>query len=106
MSRWVQQLLSDLKKGLHEIYEDRLLALYLFGSYARGEEDRESDVDIMVILDDFEHYGAEVDRTSELTSRLSLQYGVSVSKVFLRERDWVSAETPFLHNVREEAVSA
>ncbi|MBI3323966.1 MAG: nucleotidyltransferase domain-containing protein, partial [Candidatus Omnitrophica bacterium] len=45
-------------------------------------------MDVLVVLDDVEHYGAEVDRTSELTSMLSLQYGVSISKVFVREREW------------------
>lgn len=61
---------------------------------------------MLVVLGDFEHYGAEVDRTSELTATLSLQYGVSISKVFLREQDWLSTQTPFLANVREEAIPA
>ena len=104
MSQRILPLLSELRGGLQEIYEKRLRGLYLFGSYARGEEDQESDVDVLVVLDDVEHYGAEVDRTSALTSTLSLQYGVSISKVFVREREWRSHQTPFLANVQEEAI--
>ena len=104
MSQRILPLLSELKGGLQGIYEKRLRGLYLFGSYARGEEDQESDVDVLVVLDDVEHYGAEVDRTSELTSTLSLHYGVSISKVFVREREWMSRQTPFLANVQEEAI--
>jgi len=102
----LQHLLRDLHAGLAAIYGSRLRGVYLYGSYARGEADRESDLDVLVILDEFAHYGAEVDRTSALTARLSLAYGVSISKVFLRERDWRSHDTPFLANVRDEAVPA
>lgn len=105
MKEWMQPLLSELKAGLQDIYGTRLRGLYLFGSYARGQADRESDVDVLVVLDDFEHYGAEVNRTSELTARLSLHYTVSISKVFVRERDWIHGQTPFLANVREEAIA-
>ena len=104
MSEGIRTLMSELKTGLQAIYGERLKGVYLYGSYARDEADAESDVDVLLILDDFKHYGAEVNRTSELGASLSLQYGVSVSKVFLRERDWLNGQTPFLANVREEAI--
>jgi len=80
--------------------------VYVFGSYARGEADPESDFDVLIVLDDFASYGAEVDRTAELGARLSLDHGVSISQVFVRECDWRDADAPFLRNVREEAVAA
>ena len=100
----IPSLLHELKAGLEAIYGERLRGVYLYGSYARDEADEESDVDVLVVLDDVEHYAAEVNRTSELGARLSLHYGVSISKVFLRERDWLRGQTPFLANVREEAI--
>ena len=104
MSERIRTLIGELKTGLQAIYGERLRGVYLYGSYARDEADEESDVDVLVILEDFEHYGAEVNRTSELGASLSLQYGVSVSKVFLRELNWLNGQTPFLANVREEAI--
>jgi len=65
-------LLNELKQGLELIYGDQLQGVYLFGSYARGEQDSESDLDILIILDDFERYSTEVKRTGELVSNLSL----------------------------------
>jgi len=106
MSNRIQTLLAELKIRLKGIYKGHLRGLYLFGSYARGQEDRESDLDVLVVLDDFKRYGEEVDHTSELTSQLSLEYGVSISKVFFREKDWLSGQTPFLENVREEVIPA
>ena len=99
-------VLTEVRAGLEQLYGPRLRGVYLYGSYARGEADPESDLDILVVLDDYERYGREVDRTGELGSRLSLKHGVSISKVFLRERDWLSGDSPFVANVREEAVAA
>lgn len=106
MNDKVRALLTELKNGLLAIYGPRLKGTYLYGSYARGEEDAESDVDIVVVLDRIDGYSAEIDRTSHLISDLALGYGVSVSRVFVSEADWVSRETPFLANAREEAVPA
>lgn len=102
----VIKLLSEIRAGLEKIYGTRLKGVYLFGSYARRQQDSESDLDVLVVLDKFDRYGAEVDRTSDLGAVLSLSYGVSISHVFVRERDWLSVDTPFLVNVREEAIPA
>ena len=95
-----------LRERLEEIYGARLRGLYLYGSFARGEEDAESDVDVIVVLDRIDAYGSEVDRTSGLISALSLDSGLSISRVFVSEQDWTDRESPFLANVREEAIAA
>ena len=100
----LDDLIAELKVGLDGVYGDRLKGLYLYGSYARGEEDDESDLDILVVLEQFDHYAAEVNRTGELASDLSLKYGVTVSQVFVRESEWLNGDTPLLSNVREEAI--
>jgi type I restriction enzyme S subunit len=102
----VAQLLKELKSGLRALYGSRLRQVYLYGSYARGDQDTESDLDILIVLSDYNHYGEEIDRTSLLTSQLSLKYNISISTVFLRWRDWREADTPLLRNVRAEAIQA
>jgi predicted transcriptional regulator of viral defense system len=102
----VRGVLGELKGGLQLVYGDRLRGVYLFGSYARREADRESDLDILVVLDAFDRYAHEVNRTGALAADLSLKYGVTVSLVFLREHEWLKGDTPFLSNVRDEAIPA
>jgi predicted nucleotidyltransferase len=104
MNERIGTLVKELKRGLETLYGERLKGVHLYGSYARGEEDSESDVDILVILDQLDHYGAEVDRTGYLVSELSLKYGVSISRVFVSQQDWSDLETIFLSNAREEAI--
>lgn len=106
MNKRIKSLMSEIRTGLKNLYGPRLNGVYLYGSYARGDEDEESDLDVLVILEDFESYGAEVDRTSPLAASISLAHGVSISNVFLRERDWLRGESPFLDNVRREAIAA
>jgi predicted nucleotidyltransferase len=102
----IQGLLHKLKKGLVDIYGDQLKAVYLYGSYARGEAHPASDVDVMIVLSDYQSYGKEIDRTGELTSRLSLEYGLSVSRVIMKEVQWQKGATPLLQNIRAEGIAA
>jgi predicted nucleotidyltransferase len=102
----IQNLMRQLKEGVGLIYGDRLKGIYMYGSYARGEERSDSDVDVMIVLDDYQSYGEEIDRTGELVSRLSLQYGISISRVIMKEIQWMESDTPLLRNIRLNGVPA
>lgn len=102
----LKNLLGVLKEKLRDLYADRLRGLYLFGSYARGTQEPESDLDVLVILDSYQDYGAEIRRTGKLISDLSLENDLSISIVFVRESEWKQGDNPFLRNVRREAVAA
>jgi predicted nucleotidyltransferase len=101
----IQQLLKKFKKGLVQLYGSQLKGLYLYGSYARGDFDAGSDLDVLVVLNDFERAPLELKRTSQLVGDLSLEYLITISPVFMRERDWQLADKPLLRNVRVEGVA-
>ena len=106
MSIKAKNILKEIHCGLNLLYKRRLKGVYLFGSYARGEEGPESDLDVLIVLDKIGHYSGEVDRTGEIISGLSLKYGIAISRVFVAEKDWRNTDTNFLANVREEAQTA
>jgi predicted nucleotidyltransferase len=102
----IKRLLAKLKQGLFVIYGDRLKAFYLYGSYARGDQHPGSDLDVMIVLDTYQSYWAELVRSAELASDLSLEYGVTISRTIMTEEQWKRGDLPLLKNVRLEGVAA
>jgi type I restriction enzyme S subunit len=102
----IQEILTKLRQGLELLYGERLVGLYLFGSFARAEATPESDVDVLIVLDEVTDYGREIERTGHLVSGLSLDYDVSISRVFVSSAAWRHRDSPFLANVRRQAQAA
>lgn len=100
----LKPMLSELKRGLQAIYGDRLRAVVLFGSQARGEATADSDVDVAVVLDDFEDAYEELDRTSDLFWRLSFEHDELVTCLPVRERDWRERDWRLHRNLRREGM--
>lgn len=45
------KILRDVKARLQEILGENLVEIILFGSYARGEAEEWSDVDVLVVVE-------------------------------------------------------
>lgn len=106
MNDSIRVLISEIRNRLAALYGERLRDVFLFGSFARNEADDESDIDILIVLDEVGNYMREVERTSEIMSQISLSCGRSISWVFASEEQWKHSETMFFLNVREEAIPA
>jgi predicted nucleotidyltransferase len=102
----IQKLLRELKSELTRLYGERLRGVYLYGSYARGDDQAGSDVDVMIILASYQRYGDEIKRTSELNAKLSLDYNLSISRLFLTEERWKHEDSPLLRNIRAQGQPA
>lgn len=102
----IKKLLGELKQELSRIYGDRLKGVYLYGSYARGDNQPGSDVDVMIVLASYQRYGDEIRRTSELNAKLSLDYGIPISRLFMTEERWRNEDSPLLRNVRAQGQPA
>ncbi len=100
----VRAILAELRRRLEALYGERLRGLYLFGSYARGDAEPGSDLDVLVVLDRIDGYMGEIRRTGGATSTLSLEHDTSIIPVFVREEAWCDENSPFLVNVRREGL--
>jgi predicted nucleotidyltransferase len=105
MSPQIKKLLKELKAGLVRVYGGRLDAVYLYGSYARGDNKDGSDLDVLVVLSDFQRRAAEIRRISQLIGDLSLNFEITVSPLFMRESEWETDKFPLLRNVKKEGVA-
>src|SRR5436853_613454 len=71
--------LVKLDQGLRDLYGDRYCGLLLYGSYARGEADEGSDVDLLVLLEGPVHPVRELLRMEPVTWPLCLHSGFLLS---------------------------
>ena len=88
-----------------KIYGTRLKGLYLYGSFARAEERSGSDLDVAMILDEFDRPWFEIQRTSQLVSALSLEHGITISLIPIRHSDWLEKQKPLVRNIHREGVA-
>lgn len=100
--------MKELKEGLLRIYGDKLSGVYLYGSYARGDYRKGSDVDVMILLKDYKNYWNEQKKISQLASDVSLEYDVTVSCIFIKELQWKTAgnKLPLIYNIHKEGLPA
>jgi uncharacterized protein len=98
--------LSQLEKGLKDLYGARFRGLLLFGSYARGEATEGSDVDLLLLLDGPVDLSQEILRVEPIKWPLGLAADTLLAVVPVSYQKFQEAETSFLHTVRQEAVPA
>jgi predicted nucleotidyltransferase len=102
----IKKILRELKEGLVEIYGDRLEAVYLYGSYARGDaHPPDSDIDVMIVLKGEFDYWEMDKRSSELVAALSLENDVLISTKLASERQYENSGMPLYINVRREGIA-
>lgn len=102
-----QKIMLEFAQGIKEILEDKLSKIILYGSYARGDYNEKSDIDIMVLttLTDEEIEKIETS-IFDLAFDFQMDYGVDISVVVKNEDHfnyWLGA-LPFYDNVQREGV--
>lgn len=93
-----------LRRELGAVYGERLIGVWLFGSRARGDQDPDSDIDVLVVLDEIDSYAADLRMSSEAASRLSLEAGVTISRLLATRDSWERLDRPILRAVAVEGI--
>ena len=88
-----QRVLAEAVKTIAQRIPAR--AIYLFGSYARGEQRPESDIDLLVVVDDYTEQAprrlASVAYASLAGTKLPVEIKVVRQGDFRRRSSWLSS---------------
>lgn len=89
------------------MYGDRLEKVILYGSYARGDFNEESDIDFWVVLrDEKVHTGQEIRAMGPVIFPVQLHFGVYLSTHPISRKQLAESDFSFVENVRREGVLA
>lgn len=101
----IEPIVREFKSALQNLYGDRLNGVVLYGSYARGDYDEESDIDLMVLLNDKEvNTYAEIFRMSDLTMEFILRYSMAVSVLPAPVNRYRQSFGPVYQDARQEGI--
>jgi len=101
----IHQVANEFKTSLQTLYGKELAEVILFGSYARGNNQEESDLDFAVVLRDPNiRHSAEILKTSAIGSRLSLKYGIMISSLPISLHKKQTSMQGIFQEIRKEGI--
>lgn len=100
----INKILKEFKEKVKKLYGKRLKQIMLYGSYARGDFNKDSDIDLLVILKGKIVPGKEIDRMIDIITEINLKYNVLISVYPVSEEKYRNVNSPLLINMRKECV--
>ena len=107
MPNSTQKILEDFLEEIKNILENRLKKIILYGSYARGDYNKNSDIDIMILTD---LTSEEISKYSlliwEKCADIEIDKGIVISPLIRNLDDfnsWLNVK-PFYMNIVNEGV--
>ena len=96
-------IINQAHTALKSIYGSRLNKVILFGSYARGEQTPESDIDLLVVLNDKNlETGKEISAITDSLFNIGFQNNISISAHPVSEVRFSTEPNYFFNRVKKE----
>lgn len=101
----VETAITQLGVGIASLFPPDKVEAILFGSYARGDADADSDIDVLFLVDaSRQEISVRNWQVGELAADLLMKYGILVSPI-VENRDYFytnSEVLPFFRNIVRE----
>jgi uncharacterized protein len=98
----IKGIIDETNNELRKIFAKRLRGIILYGSYARGDYTPESDIDIVLLLDNLKNIKSEREKYLPVISRLSLKHDTLISAIPFDYQYYKENKTPLILNIRRE----
>jgi predicted nucleotidyltransferase len=99
-----KMIAEEAARRLAVAYGDRLRQVVLFGSWARGGAHEESDVDLVVVLDDVGDRASERDRIVDALFDLEADSGRAIEAFPVAEADVQQRRRPLVRAALDEGL--
>ncbi|GAA6492936.1 MAG TPA: nucleotidyltransferase domain-containing protein [Candidatus Bariatricus faecipullorum] len=103
----LEKILKKIVIIYRNIYNQNLCDIYLYGSYARGDYNEESDIDIVAIVKgDRQELQNQLKEIWEAVSDLELDYEVVISPTVIPYSEFETYKDilPYYRNIAKEGV--
>jgi len=100
----IEPLLFGVKACLRKIYGKRLAAMILYGSFANGKANEDSDIDIAVVLKGSVDKAEEISKIHDAIYHLSREYCQLISVYPLSEEELGDVEWPLHYHIRNKGI--
>ncbi len=100
----VNEILIKIKNSVESTDPDATIILY--GSFARGEQGKESDLDLIILLNKDKVNRADEKRVKYPLYDIEFDTGQIISPMVFSINDWENRHciTPFYHNISKEGI--
>ena len=103
----IQQSINKFVEGCSKILGNRLKKIILYGSYARGDYNNSSDIDILVLTDyKPSQFYSVLEKLSGMTYDIDLDYNVILMPLINNIKNYNDGidSIPFFTNIHREGV--
>lgn len=103
----LRDILDDIEKMATTLFGDKLKEIILYGSYARNNQIRGSDIDFMFLFNEDKNEIIKYrDKISDIMVDLSLKYDIliSISEASILDFNEYVSYVPFYSNVYNEGI--
>jgi predicted nucleotidyltransferase len=105
MNEIISHIVNQVKEYLMNLYGEQIKRVIIYGSQIRKEATKESDIDILVVVDESINPFGVRRSLSDFLYDILLEKGELVSVIVIPEDFFESYNSPFILNVKSEGVA-